>query len=265
MAESQSSQDKSSVIPQNRIVIKNKFGENLVGVFHETGSKELVILCHGFRSTKEFYTFVNLADAITREGISVFRFDFAGNGESDGSFQYGNYRREADDLHVVVQYFSKLERCTSAIIGHSKGGNVVLLYASAYQDVSKVINISGRFALERGIEGRLGKEFMQIIKRDGFIDVKDKSGNVDYRVTEESLMDRLNTDMHTACLSIDQNCRVLTVHGSEDEIVPMEDALEFSKIIPNHKLHIIEGADHAYSSHQAELASFVLHFIKDKQ
>ncbi|KAK1290052.1 hypothetical protein QJS10_CPB18g00770 [Acorus calamus] len=44
-----------------------------------------------------------------------------------------------------------------------------------WKDVSKVINISGRFALERGIEGRLGKEFMQIIKRDGFIDVKDKS------------------------------------------------------------------------------------------
>ncbi|KAK1290053.1 hypothetical protein QJS10_CPB18g00772 [Acorus calamus] len=70
-----------AIIPQNRIVIKNKFGENLVGVFHETGSKELVILCHGFRSTKEFYTFVNLADAITREGISVFQFDFAGNGK----------------------------------------------------------------------------------------------------------------------------------------------------------------------------------------
>lgn len=56
--------------------------------------------------------------------------------------------------------------------------------------------------------------------------------------------------------------RVLTVHGSADETIPVEDALEFSKIIPNHKLHVIEGADHCYTSHQAELVSVVLDFIK---
>lgn len=33
-------------------------------------------------------------------------------------------------------------------------------------------------------------------------------GNVDYRVTEESLMDRLNTNMHDACLQIDKGCRL---------------------------------------------------------
>ncbi|KAK6147706.1 hypothetical protein DH2020_018618 [Rehmannia glutinosa] len=57
--------------------------------------------------------------------------------------------------------------------------------------------------------------------------------------------------------------RVLTVHGSEDEIIPVEDALEFAKIIPNYQLQIIEGADHRYSSHQDELASVVLRFIKE--
>lgn len=56
--------------------------------------------------------------------------------------------------------------------------------------------------------------------------------------------------------------RVLTVHGSADEIIPVEDALEFAKIIPNHKLHIVEGADHNYTSHQTELASVVLSYIK---
>lgn len=56
--------------------------------------------------------------------------------------------------------------------------------------------------------------------------------------------------------------RVLTVHGSMDKIVPVEDAMEFAKFIPNHKLHIIEGANHEYTSHQDELASVVLHFIR---
>ncbi|RVX05359.1 hypothetical protein CK203_013656 [Vitis vinifera] len=56
--------------------------------------------------------------------------------------------------------------------------------------------------------------------------------------------------------------RVLTIHGSADEIIPVEDALEFAKIIPNHTLHIVEGADHRYTSHQAELALVALNFIK---
>ena len=33
------------------------------------------------------------------------------------------------------------------------------------------------------------------------------AGSVDYRVTEESLMERLNTDMHEACLKIEKDCR----------------------------------------------------------
>uniref|UniRef100_A0A1D1XMD2 Serine aminopeptidase S33 domain-containing protein n=1 Tax=Anthurium amnicola TaxID=1678845 RepID=A0A1D1XMD2_9ARAE len=252
-------------VPQHRTVITNCHGEKLVGMLHETGSKGLVILCHGFRSSKDENSLLNLAEVLTRDGISTFRFDFAGNGESEGSFHYGNYRKEADDLRAVVQHFSGKQREIIAIAGHSKGGNVVLLYASVYHDVNIVINISGRYALDKGIDGRLGKDFMQRVKEAGFIDVKDKTGQVEYRVTVESLMDRLSTDMHAACLSIDKDCRVMTIHGSLDEIIPVEDALEFAKLIPNHKLHIIDGANHSYTKHQAELASVVLDFLRSNQ
>ncbi|KAJ0724024.1 putative feruloyl esterase [Helianthus annuus] len=231
---------------------------------------------------------MNLASALEKEGISAFRFDFAGNGESEGTFQYGNYCREADDLHSVIQHFNGNNRVTRAILGHSKGGNVVLLYASKYHDVRCVINVSGRYKTEGGVEERLGKGFLQKVKENGFIDVKSKTGihtteilkllyqlcnkyrlinfkcvgEVLYRVTEESLMDRLNTNMHEACLQIDKDCKVLTVHGSDDSIVRVEEALEFAKVIPNHKLHIIQGANHGFSKHQDELISNVLSFIK---
>ncbi|KAI3711554.1 hypothetical protein L1987_70093 [Smallanthus sonchifolius] len=247
---------------QQKIVIRNNHGEKLVGLLHETGSTDIVILCHGFQSTKESNTILNLASALEKEEISVFRFDFAGNGESEGSFQYGNYRREADDLHSVIQHFHGNNRVTRAILGHSKGGNVVLLYTSKYHDVSHVINVCGRYKTEGGVEERLGKGYLQKVKENGFIDVKSKTGEVLYRVTEESLMDRLNTNMHEACLQIDKDCKVLTVHGSDDSIVRVEEALEFAKVIPNHKLHIIEGANHGFSKHQDELISIVLSFIK---
>ncbi|KAL6507194.1 hypothetical protein OROHE_022093 [Orobanche hederae] len=77
------------------------------------------------------------------------------------------------------------------------------------------------------------------------------------------MMERLNTDMHEACLSIDKRCRVLIVHGSADEVIPIEDGLEFAKIVPDNRLQIIQGADHCYSSHQGELVAAVLPFIKE--
>ncbi|KAH9761656.1 Hydrolase 4 domain-containing protein [Citrus sinensis] len=195
------------VVQRRRVVIPNSHGEKLVGILHETGSKQLVIVCHGFQSTKDRIPMVNLAAALEREGISAFRFDFSGNGESEGSFLYGNYRREAEDLRAIVQDFCAKGRVITAIIGHSKG-------------------------------------------------------KLEYRVTQESLMDRLSTDIHAACHMICQDCRVLTIHGTKDKMVPAEDALEFDKFIPNHKLHIIEGADHEFTSHQDELASLVIQFIK---
>ena len=38
--------------------------------------------------------------------------------------------------------------------------------------------MSGRYDLTKGIEERLGKDFMQRIKEDGFFDVQDKKGNL---------------------------------------------------------------------------------------
>ncbi|CAI8615879.1 unnamed protein product [Vicia faba] len=222
---------------QKRVVIPNKHGEKLVGILHDSGAKEIVILCHGFRSSKESNTIVNLAAALEKAGISSFRFDFSGNGESDGLFQYGYYRREADDLHSVTQHFRGLNRLVTAIVGHSKGAGVVLLYASKYNDVKAVVNISGRYDLKAGIEERLGKDYMERIKEDGFIDVKGP-GSSGYRVTLESLLDRLDTNMHEACLHIDTECRVLTVHGSSDTVISVEDAYQFAQILPNHTLHI---------------------------
>lgn len=54
---------------------------------------------------------------------------------------------------------------------------MVLLYASKYRDIQIVVNVSGRYDLKRGIAERLGEDFMENIKKDGYIDVKNKTGN----------------------------------------------------------------------------------------
>ncbi|WJX24198.1 hypothetical protein P8452_13333 [Trifolium repens] len=244
-----------------RIIIPNKHDQKLVGILHQSGptTTQVVILCHGVRSSKDTRIIVNLAVALEKAQISSFRFDFSGNGESEGSFENG-FWTEVDDLHSVIQHFRESNRVVRAIVGHSKGGVIALLYASKYHDVKTIVNLSGRYNLQAGIEERLGKDYLERIMKEGFIDVR--SGSFSYRVTEESLMELLGTNMHEACPRIDKECRVLTIHGSSDEINSVQDAREFAKIIPNHKLHIIEGADHAYNNHQDELSSVVVSFIK---
>lgn len=41
--------------------------------------------------------------------------------ESEGSFRYGHYWREADDLRAVVQHFRVQNYVVTAVVGHSKG------------------------------------------------------------------------------------------------------------------------------------------------
>ncbi|GJR65912.1 alpha/beta hydrolases superfamily protein [Tanacetum coccineum] len=108
--ESDYATDNGIQIHHKRVIIQNKYKENLVGILHETGSKEVVIVCHGYRSCKDRIPMVNLAVAFANKGISAFRFDFAGNGDSGCSFQYWNNYREVDDLRSVMQCFEQEKR-----------------------------------------------------------------------------------------------------------------------------------------------------------
>jgi uncharacterized protein len=252
--------DSPSTYPE-KIILENNSGEKLSGILQDAGSNELVILCHGFRSSKESKTISHLGDALASKGISSFRFDFSGNGESEGNFEYGNYYKEVEDLRTMVHFFKEQNRDVTAILGHSKGGNVVLLYALKYRDIYSVVNLAGRFDSKGGIKERLGEDYMERIRGGGFLDVKDKFGKV-YRVTEASLMERIGIDMRATCLSLDQSCRVLTVHGSKDSTVPPSDAMEFSKVIKNHRLEIIEGADHRFSAHLVDMSDIVVEFVR---
>ncbi|HEX2143408.1 MAG TPA: alpha/beta fold hydrolase [Glycomyces sp.] len=65
-------------------------GRTLRGTLHlpESIPAPAIVLCHGFGGTRtEFgYSFVQLAKRLAERGVAVYRFDFAGGGESDGDF-----------------------------------------------------------------------------------------------------------------------------------------------------------------------------------
>ena len=74
------------VVQQQKVVVPNKYGEKLVGILHETGSVEIIILCHGLKSTK-----VSVSDVL----IAIFLYLL---------FQLENFFSRT---YYQVYYFSK--------------------------------------------------------------------------------------------------------------------------------------------------------------
>ena len=87
----------------------------------------------------------------------------------------------------------------------------------------------------------------------GFFEVKSAWGDGRiFKVTKEDLdaykfQSVADTQTVLACLKKDSSVRVLTIHGDEDKVVPMQDAHRFDKEIANHRLHVIMQADHNFN------------------
>ena len=72
--------------------------------------QEVVILCHGMADNREAFHFPILAETLARHGISSFCFDFPGNGDSQGTFKFGNMKEEVGiwrsltPLHTTLRH-----------------------------------------------------------------------------------------------------------------------------------------------------------------
>ncbi|CAN0556870.1 unnamed protein product, partial [Ectocarpus sp. 8 AP-2014] len=53
---------------------------------------------------------------------------------------------------------------------------------------------------------------------------------------------------HTLIIKHCRRSKVLTIHGTEDETIPVADAYEFDKVLPNNELVVVEGATHRFAT-----------------
>uniref|UniRef100_A0A7S3QKD6 Serine aminopeptidase S33 domain-containing protein n=1 Tax=Dunaliella tertiolecta TaxID=3047 RepID=A0A7S3QKD6_DUNTE len=236
--------------PETKVQFLNTTRHQLVGTFTDAKSDKLAILCHGYAGSKDGFVYPKMAKALAAKKISSLRFDFTGNGESDGAFEFGNYLQEVADLRCAVQYVREsLRKTPIALVGHSKGANVVLLYAAQFDDVPLVINIAARFDMKRGIKERFGEEVLAKVQKLGQVPmtVRNDSGQtVKWLLTKKALEERMSIDMEAAAKRISLS-EVLTVHGKADATIPYQDAEAFSRTIRQHMLWPLDGADHFFS------------------
>lgn len=200
---------------------------------------------------------------------AVVRFDFSGNGDSEGDFQYANYMQEAMDLRAVVLATRAMGHHVEAVAGHSKGATDVLLYAAKYVDVQKVINLAGRWRMKCGITERFGERAMELLRSGESVMKKsrrcDGDGNMidfEFEVTMEQLRERLDMDMNVVVRALADDVTVLTVHGERDQIIPVQDGRDLHQAIRSGLLEVIEDADHSFSDVETTVVDAMVSFLR---
>ena len=57
---------------------------------------------------------------------------------------------QKEDIRAAVLYLRSHSKKVTGLMGHSKAGTGVILYAAAYDDIPRVVNVAGRFNNMRG-------------------------------------------------------------------------------------------------------------------
>jgi len=227
--------------------------DTLVGIVQGCGDTlDTVVLCHGLGNDKESFVVKQLSKRLGRR-FRTLRFDFRGNGASSGSFAFGGYDEQALDIEAAVKFLESEGLRVIGVLGHSMGGDSALMFGalSPLARDKRLVNVSGRFQMDRGLREKFSDAQWSALCAGESIEwpLKDRS----CKVTMNDVDKRRRTDMKGVVEKIAErgDVFVLTVHGSEDDVIPVEDAHEIHKILSStgrHELVILEGANHFYKT-----------------
>jgi dienelactone hydrolase len=166
------------------------------------------------------------------------------------------------DLDVLLDYLTS-EECSFknetdttkiGIIGHSRGGGLVLLKATEDTRIKAVAT----WAAVSNMNPGFNEEVLEKWQKEGVIHNLNTRTNVRmplyYQLYEDFMVNKDRFDVKKAAASLKQP--LLIVHGDQDAVVAVEKAYELQNAQPKAELEIIPGANHAFGgSHPYSEAS----------
>ena len=117
----------------------------LYGAFHPSqkgGASPGVVLCYpiGAEYMRSHRAFRQLTNLLTRAGISVFRFDYFGTGDSGGWGTDGFVHGWRDDIHTACEELKETAGLsTVSLIGLRLGASLASMVADTRDDVARLI------------------------------------------------------------------------------------------------------------------------------
>lgn len=253
------------MIKEKNIAIEGKHGKpiltDLIYVSSNT-AKPIVIFSHGFKGFKDWGPFDLIAENFAYAGFCFVKLNFSYNGTTQSnpvefvdleSFGNNNFSKELDDLDSVLDWLQKnhlngeqFDLENISLIGHSRGGGISILKANEDMRIKKVVG----WASVNEFGKYISEEEQKTWKQDGVIYVENfrtkQKMPLYYQLAEDVFKnpERLNIKSAVEKLTVP----FLIVHGTEDETVTYNDALEMHAWNKNSKLISIERANHSFGA-----------------
>ena len=215
--------------------IRNEHGERLDYTYHEGKDNKIVVIGHGVTGNKDRPALIALAEGLADAGISVLRFSFSGNGESEGAFTDSTITKEVAGLGSIIDVLSEYKVC---YVGHSMGGAVGVLRASTDERIQVLVSLAGMVHTKAFAD----REFGDVTPDEGFM-----WDEPDCPLSQTYMNDMATIDSvakHASKFAVPW----LLVHGSEDDIVPFQDSIDVLQHA-NEPTELLDlpGADHVFS------------------
>jgi len=217
---------------------------------HET--ERLAILCPGYLDSKDYKHLVNLAEVLSKQGYTTVRFEPTGTWESEGDISDYTVTQYLEDIKNILEYMLRQSKYKYILLGgHSRGGQVSILYAARDQRISLVLGImpsSGPITGQRRKEW--GKTGVSVFQRDL---PSDKEKKIEFRVPFRHVLDRDQYDAVRDAKKI--RSPIILIAGELDDLVAPNDV---KKIFDNSnepkKFLVISGIGHDYRHNDSEVA-----------
>lgn len=226
--------------------------------------KPLIIFVHGFKGFKDWGVFNLMADAFANKGFVFLKLNLSHNGTTLDSPTYhddleafgnNNFSIELNDLKDVIDYCSNGsdETLSKAIdtnqihlMGHSRGGGLVLLKAREEERISKVVTLAAISDLTQ----RWPQSFLDEWREKGVQYIPNSRTGQQMPLYVQLYDDVLN---NMERLSIPDSVKqmkqpLLAFHGTEDETLPVNMAHDIKSWKPETELIIYEGANHVFGA-----------------
>jgi alpha/beta superfamily hydrolase len=231
--------------------LRNRHGERLDFAFHPSARRAVVVIAHGVTSDKERPYLVELAAALERAGVASLRFSFSGNGGSEGRFEEATLAKEVEDLGSVLDAVAAAGFERIALAGHSMGAAVGMLRAESDARIRALVSLAGMFHVARFFERHFGRlEYGSPLLG--------KPACPWNRSLAEDAARVGSLQAAAARVAIPW----LLVHGSADEMVPLQDSLDArSAAAGRPELAVLEGADHRFTGAIPRLTAAVVPWL----
>lgn len=121
-------------------------GYRLFGVVHDPEVKAKscgFVFCHPFAEEKLWThrVFVNFARSLAQKGYHVLRFDYMGNGDSEGEFADSSVETCLADIHSAVVWLqaNRSVEAGTGLLGLRFGATLASIAAERYKDLSHLV------------------------------------------------------------------------------------------------------------------------------